>query len=337
MSMIEQSRRRIRKLVFGDTLLPQEFTVGMAEPHAEIAVWLHGLGKPVDVTCRHSTACSEPFRVCIAFREGEVLSEASFQHLYLRVCEREGQRRVLGEIGLQPKETISVPELQIRVFAARSAANYCLPPARLGAHYLVQAYFLRRKPNTSGMTMSFLERRAAMVMFIRPHPVCLGSVIAAGGGNIFPMNLMGNLGSGYLAFALKDSRRAAHLVEQAGCIAISSVPIAQAPFAFRLAVNHFKDSIDWEQLPFSTVPSSTFGIPVPQFALRVRELQVERVHRIGSHTLFVARIVRDERSSAEPELCVIHGFYQAWRLRGRSTELKAALTADAINKGLCHS
>lgn len=263
MSIVEQSRRRIRNLIFGDTMLPQEFTLGMAEPHAEIAVWLHGLGTPIDVTTRHSTACSDPFRVCIAFGEHQVLDGASLEHLSMKFCERVGKRRVLGEIALHPKEAISVPGLQIQLFAARSAANYCLPPARLFAHYLIQAYALRRKPNTSGMTMSFLERRAAMVTFIRPHPVCLGSVIADAGGNIFPMNLMGHLDDGYVAFALKDSRRAAHLVERAGRIAISSVPIAQAPFAFRLAVNHFKDSIDWEQLP-----SLRCGRPASEFRCR---------------------------------------------------------------------
>lgn len=337
MSIVERSRKGIRDLIFGDTLLPQEFTVGMAESQSEIAVWLHGLGAPVDVTCRHSTACSEPFRVCLAFGEHDMLSKADVGHLSLRFCERAGQRRVLGEIGLQAKETISVPGSQIWLFGARSASNYCLPAVRTCAHYLLQAYSLRRKPGTSGMTMSFLERRAAIVTFIRPHPVFLGSVCTEAGGNIFPMNLMGELGNGYLAFALKDSRRAAHLVEHAGRLALSSIPIPQAPLAFQLAVNHFKDSIDWDQLSFPTVKSATFRIPVPQFAPRVRELQVERVHPIGSHTLFIARIVHDERLSTDEELCVIHGFYQAWRLRGRRAELKAALSADAVNKGLCPS
>ena len=175
-----------------------------------------------------------------------------------------------------------------------------------------------------------------MVTFIRPHPIALVSVVSDFGGNIFPMNIMGNLGNGYFAFALKDSRRAAHLVERAGHVALSSVPLSQARLAFQLAVNHVKDCIDWEQLPFATIKSAEFGIPVPAFTQRVREMEVEKVHPIGSHTLFIARIVRDERLTAEAELCVIHGFYQSWRLRGRNTELKAALIEDLVNKGLYH-
>jgi flavin reductase (DIM6/NTAB) family NADH-FMN oxidoreductase RutF len=337
MSLMQQSRQAIKNLVFGDTLLPQEFTVGMVEPQAEIAVWLHGPDQPVDVTQRHSTACSDPFRVCIAFPDGQPARLGSFSRWSLKFCERNGRKRVLGEIGLSQIENISIEELKLGLFGARSAINYCLPQMRLYAHYLFHVYSQWNKANTSGMTMSFLDRRAAMVTFIRAHPVSLVSVVGGSGGNIFPMNIMGDLGNGYFAFALKDSRRAAHLVECAGQLALSSVPLSHASLAYQLAINHTKDSIAWEQLPFATVCSATFGIPVPAFAKRVRELKVETIHRIGSHTLFIARIIADDRLASGPELCVIHGFYQYWRLRGHSAELQAALAGDSVNKGLCHS
>ena len=180
--------------------------------------------------------------------------------------------------------------------------------------------------------MSFLERRAAIVTFIRPHPVSLVSVADKHGGNIFPMNIMGDLGNGRFAFGLKDSRTAAHLVERAGRIALSSVPLPQAQLVFQLAANHFRQSIEWDQLPFATKMSTTFNIPVPVFASRVREMEVEEIHKIGSHTFFVAKIICDETFAKSEGLCVIHGFYQAWRLKGRSTELRASLAEDSFNK-----
>jgi flavin reductase (DIM6/NTAB) family NADH-FMN oxidoreductase RutF len=224
--------------------------------------------------------------------------------------------------------------MELVLFRARSATNHCLPAFRLGAHYLMQTYAQKRKPNTSGLTMSFLDQRAAIVSFIRAHPVMLVSSIDAHGGNLFPMNLLGELGNGRFAFGLKDSRRAAHLVERTRQVALSSVPISQAALAFRLATNHFKDSIVWKELPFATRPSTALKIPVPAFAPRVRELQVERVHRVGSHTLFVAQLVHEETLAEAPELCVIHGFYQAWRLRKRRAELQASVQDDSLNKGL---
>jgi flavin reductase (DIM6/NTAB) family NADH-FMN oxidoreductase RutF len=165
--------------------------------------------------------------------------------------------------------------------------------------------------------------------------VSLVSVVGKSGGNIFPMNLMGDLGNGYFAFALKDSRRAAHLVEDAGRLALSSVPIAQAPLAFQLAANHTRDSVEWEQLPFERIQSAKFGIPIPGFALRVREMEIENVQRVGSHTFFIARIVGDEKRASGEELCIIHGFYQHWRLRHSKVDLQASLVEDAMHKGLC--
>jgi hypothetical protein len=42
-------------------------------------------------------------------------------------------------------------------------------------------------------------------------------------------------------------------------------------------------------------------------------MEIEAVRQLGSHTLFIARIVRDERRSDNPQFFMIHGLYQAWR------------------------
>jgi flavin reductase (DIM6/NTAB) family NADH-FMN oxidoreductase RutF len=332
MSIVRRGRKAIQKIVFGDTFLPQELFLGLADPQTEIAVWLHGMGSPLDVTHRHSMACAAPFTICIAFDEGQKPSEKDLKCLTLKFCERNGQKQVLGEIGLKLTTIVLEVGLALALFEARSSINYCLPKMRLWAHYLFHAYSQLRKVDTSGMKMSFLERRAAMVMFIRPHPVVLLSLCGEAGGNIFPMNLMGDLGDGYFAFALKDSRRAAHLVERTGRIALSSVPLSQASLAYQLAINHTKECIEWNQLPFATNVSSTFNIPVPAFAQRVREMEVTKVRSIGSHMFFLARIVRDETVSNDLGLSVIHGFYQAWRLNGRSAELQASRAEDSFYK-----
>lgn len=339
MSIVRQCRRAIQKIVFGDTLLPQAFTIGLAEPQAEISVWLHGMGSPLDVTRRHSMACTDPFTVCIAFDEGRGPGEKEPSRLSLKFCERDGQKRVLGEIILDPKSATAIPAsgIELILFEARSARNYCLPKIHIFAHYLRHRYLLWRKVDIAGIKMTFLERRAVMVMFIRPHPVVLLSLSGEAGGNIFPMNIMGDLDNGYFAFALKDSRLAAHLVERAGRVALSSVPLSQTALAYQLGANHRKNAIDWDKLPFATKKSAAFQIPVPVFAQRVREMEIEAVRKLGSHTFFVARIVHDESFEGSVGLCIVHGFYQAWRLKGRRAELEASLAEDMLNKrGIPH-
>ena len=108
------------------------------------------------------------------------------------------------------------------------------------------------------------------------------------------------------------------------------MPVAQTPLAYRLGVNHGKTSADWDQLPFTTRLSEKFALRVPGFAQRVREMEIQSVYDLGSHTFFVARIVSDQKSAAIAGLCIIHGFYQAWRLRDHPGELKSSLTDDLI-------
>ena len=128
MSIIKQGRRGIKSLVFGDTLLPQEFTVGNGGTTGRDCGMAARTGQPVDVTQRHSTACSDPFRVCIAFPEGQRPDLGSLSRLSLKFCERNGRKRVLGEIGLSQIENISIPELRARIIWSPKR-NKLLPAA----------------------------------------------------------------------------------------------------------------------------------------------------------------------------------------------------------------
>jgi flavin reductase (DIM6/NTAB) family NADH-FMN oxidoreductase RutF len=135
------------------------------------------------------------------------------------------------------------------------------------------------------------------------------------------MNLFGSIGEGYFAFALNSLRKAAPLVERTGRVVLSTIPLDQAAAVRQLGKNHRKEFADWDRLPFATSRSRSFGFPIPYFALRVREVEIESVSKLGSHTLFLARVVRDERQGEDLQFCMIHGIYQAWRLRTYSSRI----------------
>jgi hypothetical protein len=153
---------------------------------------LEGMGAPIDVTFRHSTACSDPFLLAIAFDEGQLPGERELRHLSLRFYARRGERPLLGEIRLHWRATLTVSGGGLLLFAPRSARNRCLPRLSLYAHHLLHLLRQWKSGPASGMTMSFLERRGAMVSFIRPHPTVLVSAVDELGSNIFPMNIMGH-------------------------------------------------------------------------------------------------------------------------------------------------
>jgi hypothetical protein len=322
----------LKRVALGGTALPQEFTVGLAEPNSEISVWLYGAGELSDVTTRVTTACTAPLTICVGFDKDEILAERSFHKAVLKFCERGQPGRVLGEICLRLHSALSIDVSKFVLFRVQGSANYCLPRAQRWTHYVLQAYAQLRRSYPPDIRMTLREQRAACVTFIRPHPLCLGSLGDEACGNMFPMNLMGDLGGGYLGFALRKLRLAAHFVERAGRLAISGIPLSWCSVPFQLAGNHKKESIDWKELPFETKPSPLFRIPVPAFATRVREMQIEQVHQLGSHRFFIARTVSDETYAEGLQACVVHGFYQFWRLKGDSAMLKASVAEDAIRK-----
>jgi flavin reductase (DIM6/NTAB) family NADH-FMN oxidoreductase RutF len=146
---------------------------------------------------------------------------------------------------------------------------------------------------------------------------------------MFPLNVMSDVSDEYFAFALTASKSPAQFLQSARRFALSVTPFEQAPIAFAMAVNHNTFWIEFDELPFPTRPSAKLGLPVPTFSSRVREMEIESVHRVGSHSLFVARTISDERLTYGPEFSVVHGFYQSWRLRhGLDTPSSIARDAD---------
>jgi len=332
MSIVRHFSQSLKKIVYGDTSIPQEFTIGLRQPQGEVAVFLHGFGAPLDVTERHTMACCAPFIIGVSVDGTGIAAPRKGGDISLRFCERGGEKRVLGLIRLAPKATVPLCRSELILFNVLGSTNYCLTRLRLWAHYLPAAYSNWRKFQTFDVKMRSSEIRASQVAFIRPHPLMLGSVNGESGGNIFPMNLLGDLGNDYFAFALKDSRRPAHLVERLRSIAVSNVPLSLCSVAFKLATNHTKEFIDWNQLPFPLTLSRSLLIPIPASAPRVREMKVDQVHKFGSHTLFIARIVSDEWHSNDPQVHIVHGFYQHSRLRGDKAKLKSSLIEDSLNK-----
>jgi len=335
MSILKKSIKALKRIVFrGDPILQRVF-LGRQSPQKEISVWLHGTGEPLDVTYSHAMACAVPLTLCIPFDAKQGPRGNESKRLTLKFCEQNGKQRVLGEIELRLTHRIVMGGgKDIAIFQVHGSTNYCVPKLQLWAHYLLYGYsdWRNSKKISPDLLISSLEKRAMEVLFICPRPISLVSVISDIQGNMFPMNVMGDIDANYFAFALRDSKMPAHLVETSGRLALSSVPFEHGSFAYRLGVNHNKKAIDWYELPFETRKSKTFHVPVPEFAFRVREMEVEKIQRLGSHTLFIARIASDETYGQGTELFAVHGFYQAWQIKQNKGEWSAALAGDASIK-----
>jgi flavin reductase (DIM6/NTAB) family NADH-FMN oxidoreductase RutF len=310
-SVLKQIRKSMRRMVLGRADVPQQFPLGMRDPQSEVSVWLEGSGVHQNVTFNHVMACAAPFTVALGWEGLPDVDRAAPLALYFR--ERVGEERLLGVIGLRWSGSLAMPSGEIRLFESRGCHNYCLPRGRIWVCSLFYGYLRWRQPPEVRVT--WRDAESNVVFFLCPRPVALASVGSRKVGNIFPLNLMGPIGRDYFAFALNRERPVTSLVERRGCIAVSSIPPDRNSVVRGLGRNHRVEGIDWTGLPFSVRRSEESNIPVPEFAQRVRTVQIEHRRRLGSHTLFIGRVADDRRYADGPEFFVVHGLYQAWKNR----------------------
>ena len=307
--------RAVRKLALGATDLPQACDIELKHPQNEILVRLVGLGPARDVTFLHSVACTTPFTFCIGLDSSDLTQIPEDRHFELEFCERQDEGNVLGRIKLRYSKALPAENRCLALFQAIGCQNFCISSYHLAVHGLLNAFnsWKNRRPDQEAVPA--LDNQCNAVAFISPKPVVLVCVDDGARRNLFPMNLLGNLGNDYFAFALNSRKRASPLVRHIGHLTVSTVPLSKKDFVRQLGKNHYRESIAWEELPFQLRHIRDFEIPSPEFAIRVKELQVLKSLPLGSHDFFLARTVRSATKSSEQEFHMIHGFYSAYRNR----------------------
>ena len=287
----------------------------MSDPQREVSTQLHGLGRALDITSRNVIAGFNPLVIGIGLEDDPHVTLPPCSNLSMKFFEAKGENKLLAEIGLQPVDTVPLRTGQLSLFRVRNCKNACTPRLYFFGSFMSRAMGCSCSLKCDGASKrpTALESQGLFAFYICPRPVVLVSVVDGEFGTIFPMDLIGPVGPRSFSLALRSAAAGVSLIERSRCIALASVPPEQAPVAYALGKNHKNNSVDWRQIPFSTTKSAAFGLPVPQFSTRVREMQVAFVRKVGTHTLFVCEVVEDLRYSTGPQLCIVHGFYQSWK------------------------
>ena len=106
--MASRVRQALKSLIFGSGKLSHQCAIGLRDPQSEITVWLQGKGSPREVTQNNVMAAARPLTIGIGFERQQDLNEIGGMPLALQFRERDGQKRLLGSIGIRLEETISV-------------------------------------------------------------------------------------------------------------------------------------------------------------------------------------------------------------------------------------
>ena len=315
MLTIRRARTALRQFVFGPPI-PQFCTVGLKYPQSEVRVWLRGLGTPLDVTDTNVIVAARPFTVGIGLERIPDAATIERAHLFMNFSDHSGDNRWLGEIRLSYAETIRIGDRALCLFRGSRSTNRCLPRSVVWRRYLDFARRQRRiakGPTPPETRMIIRELFALSTFYICPRPVVLVSVVDGNAGNIFPMDLIGPIGGQHFTLALHGTSTAVSPMERSRRVALSGVPVEQISIAYALGQNHKKTDFCWNQISFDLTTSPAFGLPIPEFALSVKEMEIEEVRAMGSHKLFICRTEVNHLRSHGLQLSFVQGFYHARR------------------------
>ncbi len=234
--------------------------------------------------------------------------------------------RIIGVLHLRYLRDWRTAGAWLGLFEVAGGAHRCVHwPRRTWDSWMYERA-VRNVPRES-LLMAPPAVQQMMVFYLRPRPVFLVSVDDGHHSNIFPMDLVGPLQPERFTLALRNTSPSVETIKNARRLALADLPGTACRIAYQLGAHHKQSQVDWDRLPFKTVRSRDFSLPVPAIALRVREVEILDFQTVGSHTLFVGRICSQGVFAEGAQLFHTSGIHQRLRIRyGRP--FQEALTPD---------
>ncbi len=257
---------RLRRLL--RPFAPRYEALGLATAPGEVRVELEADGTATDVTTAHVAASLRPFAIAVGYAGG------AWARLVVR--------RAGAEVGAIELERVA-PNGSSEVAILRRGAVH---DGRAARRSIV------------GLRGRDLDDRAVALYYVLPRPV---GIVALATGALFPMDLVGPLGTGRFALALRRESRALGTIRATRRLAWCLAPAARRETVYELGRFHTSAG-PVDPPPFGRVPSPRFHLSCPDFSLAIAEIEVDATVQAGSHVLLVGRSVAESRLAPGPAL-----------------------------------
>jgi flavin reductase (DIM6/NTAB) family NADH-FMN oxidoreductase RutF len=280
--------------------------IALPGPQDLIEVRLLAAGTDRDVTDNLVIAALAPFSVAVA---GVNSAEAQ-----LSFRDRGGVAE-LGRLQLRATQILTTAAGELEVYAIIAGTQFCEGALTQAWHRMRHAIGRHKRSSPDNFRMSAAAVRHMLIFYLCPRPVVLVSVDDGTNSNLFPMDLIGPVSGGGFTLALRNTSPSVATIQNARRVALGDVAARDRDLAYRLGKHHRQARIDWTELSADIIHSTNFELPLPARALRVRECEIDCWHQIGSHTLFIGRVVSDEQRTGPPRLFHTSGIHRRYRER----------------------
>ncbi len=302
--------RLLTRLWHGDGLRHVPIVLGESnEP--KVRFELHGLPEgPRDITTDHIPVSLRPLVIGV-WSEREIEWQGAARPNCSLVVRDATTGSELGAIDVTSEGTLQLSQGSLSLFRTDGCRNWTAPTTvRWWRYALAWVHARRARSRGDRLCMTAPDLRCLNVYYMSPRRVYLIGVASGGRTNLFPMDLVGRVGSGDFLLALRATSPSIELMEASRVIAMSAAPGDQLAAVYALGAHHRMATVDVAALPFDIDASPLHGRPILSQGF-VRELSVLQTHRIGSHVLFVCR-VDDEHGSTPRQIAHVSAMYAEW-------------------------
>jgi hypothetical protein len=264
-------------------------------------------------TSADDTFLADHNKICLNFVQGDFKPDEKWENFPT-------DREAVAMVILKKIHKNDVDGQKIYLFEGHQAKHRLLGTLHQFANNLREKYRTRPKDNV-GLPGNLLEQ--VRIAYSIPRKISVITVSDDTLVNMFPTDLHGIIGRSYYAGSLRIGGNANAQVESLRRVVIADVDASSYMEVYSMGRNHMMDLQNEGRFMLHEKRSRVFNFPLPERALRYREMIHVGSFDHGIHRVHFYQIVHsDELENSGPTLAHIHQYYAQWRMdQGLKTTL----------------
>jgi hypothetical protein len=308
-------KKLIKHIFYPNTHITEYKSIGIDADIREQVLFRCG-DLQLDVSDKHWLLCLEPIVFGIWIPDDvkcNILTKGKSELLFYEK-EKNGPPRLIAEASLSFLEEKNKPGGSLLLF--RSDRQTILQVSRFESRFLIAPFY--KKP---GFTLQKMAAFAAAYSY--PRRVRLISFLEGDNYNLFPMDLLGQIGgTNQIIFGLRHTNRSLEKIINTGKIVMCEFPSSYRDVIYSLGSHHSSAPPDLSALPFKVTPSVNWNFPIPEFVTSYHEIRITDTKNLGSHMLMLGESMHHEIKT-QPATPLYHIHFLLYLMQKRNKDLYA--------------
>ena len=278
-------KKLLRKILFGDMTVSEYCTVTVDGDIREKVYFITG-STSLDISGIHWLLCLNPIVFGIWYKAGsEAIPPVKNSSCEMQFTDGAPDPETVAVLKLVVRDIIISPDGTLLLTELKEARVHHIPFIK--SWILYNRYY--KKPE-----QDYKKLKSYSAAYSYPRRVRVVSYKEGDWFNIFPMDLVGDIPSSKrYVFGLRHSNVTLGRIMETKKLCVSEIPYEYKSVVYQLGKHH-REPLSDTLLPFETIPSETFGFPIPAWANGYKEIRIVSTLNLGSHMLLWGEEVNEK-------------------------------------------